>query len=154
MRQSSVEIVPYPAVNAAIFNSEGNILLTRRSKLIREPGKWCLPGGHLDGGESWVEAVRRETKEEVGLQIVKEQLVGIYSDPVLTVTDHPLEKGHYGQFLVALFLVTHFHGEVAPNHEVDAWDWFSPGDLPKEIIKSHPIRVKDAFSFKGEVFVR
>lgn len=149
-----MRIVPYPAVNVAIVSPDGKILLTRRSAVIREPGKWCLPGGHLDGGESWVDAVRRETREEVGLEIVSERLVGLYSDPALTVTEQPLEKGHHGQFVVALFLVTEFRGEVRPSHEVDAWEWFSPERLPSPMIKSHPIRVEDAFRFEGEVFVR
>jgi len=150
----SAPIVPVPAVNAAIFNSRGEILLTRRSQSIREPGKWCLPGGHLDPGEFWQVAIEREVNEEVGLTVEGVKLLGIYSDPELTVTAEPVKQGHRAQFIVALFLVTKYSGEVTPNEEVDAFDWFPPGKLPNPILKSHPIRVQDAFAFQGEAFIR
>ena len=150
-----MEIVPYAAVNAAIFNKDGKILITRRDPEIREGGKWCLPGGHLDGGEDWVTAIRREILEETGLVVKKEELAGIYSDPKLTVTDSPLRHtGNYAQFLVALFIVTEWEGEVMRTKEVDSWDWFDLGNLPTPMIKSHPIRVRDSFEFNGKVFVR
>ncbi|MCB0403282.1 MAG: NUDIX hydrolase [Bdellovibrionales bacterium] len=150
-----MEIVPYAAVNAAIFNQDRKILLTRRDPAIREGGKWCLPGGHLDGGEDWVSAIRREILEETGLVIKKQELAGIYSDPSLTVTESPLRHtGHYAQFLVALFIVTEWQGEVRQTKEVDAWDWFDAQTLPAPMIKSHPIRVHDSFQFNGTVFVR
>lgn len=147
-------IVPIPAVNAAIFNEKRQILLTRRSPVVREPGKWCLPGGHLDGGEPWATALVREVKEEVGLTVLEHKLVGIYSDPTLTVTEQAFYEGKRGQFVVAFFLVSRYEGEVTPNEEVDQWEWFESGRLPSPILKSHPIRVEDAFRFRGEPFVR
>lgn len=147
-------IKPVAAVNGVILNSRRQILLTRRSPSIREPGKWCLPGGHLDGGESWQTAVRRELNEEIGITVLAEKLVGIYSDPALTVTTEVLPGGYHGQFVVATFLITQYEGEIIPNQEVDLWDWFSLDALPTPIIVSHPIRMKDALEFTGEAFVR
>lgn len=149
------KIVPVPAVNAAILNEKGEVLLTRRSQKIREPGKWCLPGGHLDGGEDWVSAAKREVLEETGLEVKKLSLLGIYSDPTLTVTAEPVRSdGAHVQFLVITFLVQEYGGEVKPNDEVDAWGWFTSEKLPSPMVKSHPIRVQDALKFTGEVFVR
>lgn len=147
------KIIPVPAVNAAIMK-DGKVLLTRRSQQIREPGKWCLPGGHLEKGETWATAIEREILEEVGIQITRYQLMGIYSDPAVTVTPNPVANGYHVQFLVALFRVTEFKGEIAPNFEVDAWEWVTPDKIPQPILQSHPIRVKDACEFKGGVFVR
>lgn len=152
--ESKPRIVPIPAVNGVIFNSAGEVLLTRRSSLVREPGKWCLPGGHLDGGEDWTTAMRREMKEEVGLTVKMERLFGIYSDPSLTVTQQRLPEGYFGQFLVAAFLITSFEGEITPNDEVDEFGFFPVDQMPEPILKSHPIRVIDAKKFNGEVFVR
>lgn len=149
-----MKIKPIPAVNGVLLNAEGRVLLTRRSPSVREPGKWCLPGGHLDGGEDWRTAFRREMSEEVGIEVLDERLIGIYSDPALTVTAEPLPEGFHGQFVVASFLVTQFRGEIVPNREVDLWNWFSPDDLPSPILKSHPIRVLDALKFTGEPFIR
>src|SRR5512139_3042293 len=120
-----MEIKPIPAVNAVIRDSEGKVLLTRRSARVREPGKWCLPGGHLDGGEDWTSAVRREMREETGLRVLREQLVGIYSDPALTVSAEPSAEGWYGQYVVASFLVHEYEGRIEPNLEVAEWGWFA-----------------------------
>jgi 8-oxo-dGTP pyrophosphatase MutT (NUDIX family) len=148
-------IIPIPAVNTAIFNENNEILLTRRSESVREPGKWCLPGGHLEVGEFWLEGAIRETQEEVGITVKQAILCGIYSDPQLTVTDGPVNPdGLRAQFVAALFKVLSYEGKISPNHEVDDWDWFSPENLPDPILKSHPIRALDAFHFNGTVFVR
>ncbi len=148
------KIVPVPAVNAALINKEGKVLLTRRSPAIRQPGKWCLPGGHLEMGEAWAPAIEREIQEEVGVKITKYHLLGIYSDPSLTVTPEVMEGGYRVQFMVACFRVTDWEGEITPNYEVDLWDWFTPDNLPSPILPSHPIRAIDAYHYKGGVFVR
>lgn len=148
------EIRLIPAVNAVIFNPKREVLLTRRSQTVREPGKWCLPGGHFDAGEDWRTAVRRECNEEIGIVVTDEKLLGIYSDPTLTVTERPLQDGYYGQFITATFLVLTYEGDIIPNHEVSEWAWFPEGNLPDPIMKSHPIRIRDAYQFTGEAFFR
>lgn len=147
-------IVPIPAVNAAIFNPHGEILLTRRSDKVREPGKWVLPGGHVEKGETWAAANRREVEEETGLKVISQQLMGLYSDPNLTVTAELLPAGHHGQFVVVVYKVTVYEGDIDCNHEVDEWDWFASGNLPDPMLKSHPVRIADAFRFRGEVYLR
>ena len=104
--------------------------------------------------ESWISAMRREVKEETGLHVMKERLIGLYSDPSLTVTAEVLPEGYRGQFVVAVFLVTEFSGEITPNEEVDDWDWFGFENLPEPMLKSHPVRVFDALKSKGEIFIR
>ena len=55
------EIVP--ACDAVIFDSTGDkVLLTRRT----DNGRWCLPGGAMDPGESASECCAREVLEETG----------------------------------------------------------------------------------------
>jgi len=148
------EIIPIAAVNGVIFNAEREVLLTRRSAKVREPGKWCLPGGHLEIGERFDVAMAREIEEEVSLRVRRQQLFGLYSDPSLTVTSQRVPEGYFAQFLCAAFLVTAFEGEVVPNDEVDDWDWFEIENLPDPMMKSHPVRVADAYRFQGEVFLR
>ena len=141
-------------MNAVIIDNSGRVLLTRRSHRVREPGKWCLPGGHLDGGEDWTTALRREVLEETGLHVMSERLVGIYSDPGLTVSAEPSAEGWYGQYVVASFLVLQYTGEIMPNAEVSEWSWCDPDSLPSPMLISHPIRIQDAVRFNGTVFVR
>ncbi len=63
---SRVQVYPEPTVGGLIVNGEGKILLTRSHKWF---GKYTLPGGHIELGETAEEAVRREVKEEVSLDV-------------------------------------------------------------------------------------
>lgn len=152
--ENSPKVRLIPAVNAVVFNDRREVLLTKRSELVREPGKWCLPGGHFDPGEDWRTAVRREVFEEIGLEVLDEALSGIYSDPKLTLTERELPDGNFGQFITATFIVVSYKGEVKINHESSEWAWFKVNELPSPILKSHPVRIQDAFEFTGRAFVR
>ncbi len=67
----------YPVVRLHVFNKEGKILLQRRSlKSDIEPGKWdAAVAGHVQFGEKIEDAVKRETKEEINLDIQDFQLI-------------------------------------------------------------------------------
>ncbi len=71
-----------PGASAIIFDSSREkVLLTRRS----DNGRWCLPGGGMDPGESAEETCVREALEETGLQVRVTKLVGIYTSPNIMV---------------------------------------------------------------------
>lgn len=59
---------------------DGGVLLTRRAI---EPafGRWVFPGGYVDRGEPVDQAAVRETREETGLEVVLDDLLGVYSFP-------------------------------------------------------------------------
>ncbi|MEM3838631.1 MAG: NUDIX hydrolase [Fervidicoccaceae archaeon] len=58
---------PYIGVGAVVFDSRGRILLVRRG-YPPQKGKWAIPGGHLEFGETIFEGARRELLEETGLE--------------------------------------------------------------------------------------
>src|SRR5436853_6051014 len=60
------QVYPEPTVGALIVNKEGRILLTKSHKWF---DKYTLPGGHIEVGETMKDAVIREVKEEVGLDV-------------------------------------------------------------------------------------
>jgi 8-oxo-dGTP pyrophosphatase MutT (NUDIX family) len=76
------------AVAAFIWSTnergEKYVLATKRGKGAADNhGKWCCPCGYLDYGETLVQAVQREVKEETGLEIDTQGMIqfGIQSDP-------------------------------------------------------------------------
>jgi nucleoside triphosphatase len=60
------QVFPEPTVGAFIFNKAGELLLLKSHKW---PGKYVVPGGHVELGETLEEAAVREAKEETGLDI-------------------------------------------------------------------------------------
>lgn len=62
----SEQIFPEPTVGVFIFNRKGELLLLQSHKW---PGKYVVPGGHLELGERIEEAARREALEETGLEV-------------------------------------------------------------------------------------
>ena len=64
-----------PCVGAVVHDGQGRLLLVRRG---REPhaGRWSLPGGRVEAGESPEQAVEREVREETGLVVRAGTLVG------------------------------------------------------------------------------
>ena len=63
-------------VSCWIMNEKGEILLQKRSATKdRNPNRWGKTGGHVDSGETTDEAIRREVKEEVGIEIPKNQII-------------------------------------------------------------------------------
>ena len=63
---------------AAVVEREGRFLLVEEQIVPREPTVFNQPAGHLEPGESLIQAVIRETLEETGYTFVPEWLIGIY----------------------------------------------------------------------------
>ena len=69
---------PKPVACAITTNTNNELLLLRRG-FQPQRGLWSMPGGFVDLGESTEDAAIRETKEEIGVDITLEHLVGVYS---------------------------------------------------------------------------
>ncbi len=122
--------VDYIGVSAGAFmlNNKGEILLCKRSMLAQnEKGKWEAPGGQIHFGETRIEAIKREIKEELGVEI---KIIR-----VLHATDEILkhDKQHW--------IPTTFIAKIKKGHtpkimepkKCDEIGWFNLKNLPSPI---------------------
>lgn len=59
----------------AVVVRNGRFLVIRRSQLVRAPGMHCFPGGAIEAGETEVEALEREMREELGVTALPQRLL-------------------------------------------------------------------------------
>jgi 8-oxo-dGTP diphosphatase len=107
-----------PCVGAIIKDEAGRLLLIQRGH-EPETGRWSLPGGRIEPGESDEQAVVRETREETGLRVTCGALVGSVQRPglrgaVLDIRD---------------YAVTVTGGTLAAGDDAARARWVSEADL-------------------------
>lgn len=112
-----------PKVGVAIYvKRDGKFLLGKRVGAHGE-GSWCVPGGHLEYGESWEECGRREVLEETGMEIKNIRLLGVTND--IFESEHK----HY----ITISLIADWAGTEPSIREPDRYveqGWFTPDNLP------------------------
>jgi len=137
-----------PGVAAVIFE-DGRVLLQRRD----DTGRWGLPGGGVEPGESVRQALIREVREETGLEIEPLRLIGVYSDPVYhQVITYP--DGNVIHYVSSVFECTVHAGTLTCGVESLELDWFDPDRLPDDVMPISTIRIRDAMARQPGAFVR
>lgn len=135
--------------SAIIFDSaKQKVLLTRRT----DNGRWCLPGGRVDPGESVAEACAREVLEETGLQVRVGRLIGVYSDPNYLIEYADGERCH----IFALnFEVEVIAGTLGISEETTEYGYFSQDEMAEiDLMEHHWQRIEDAFANQMITFIR
>lgn len=116
---------PKVGVGAVIVDENDRILLVLRKK-APEAGCWSLPGGKVDYMETIEEAIKREIKEEIGVEIKISRL--------LCVTNHIIqaEDVHY---VAPTFIAHIIKGQVQNKepHALEKVQWFPINELPDSI---------------------
>jgi ADP-ribose pyrophosphatase YjhB (NUDIX family) len=104
----------------AVIVRDGSVLLGRR-RFDPGEGRWDLPGGFLHEGEDALEALRREVREETGLEIDPRRFLGTWNEPYW-------ER----DVLCLTWLATPTGGEERAGDDLVELHWFTPDDRPHD----------------------
>ncbi|MDD2921396.1 MAG: NUDIX domain-containing protein [Anaerolineales bacterium] len=134
--------------SATIFDSKREkVLLTQRA----DNGRWCLPGGRMESGESAAEACEREVWEETGLKVRVTRLIGVYSNPDQLVI-YP--DGNKAFFVVLSFEAEIVSGELSLSDETTAYGYFTLQEMESMPMHGqHKNRVEDSLR-GGETLIK
>jgi ADP-ribose pyrophosphatase YjhB (NUDIX family) len=119
-------VTPKVAVGAVVGNDKGEILLIKRA----DSGIWLYPTGWADIGYSASEVAVKEVREETGIEVRVERLIGVFDGLRLGFTRTPLYS--------LVFLCKAIGGELAA-HPLECEDvgWFAPDALPEPLASSN-----------------
>jgi len=111
-----------PVVAAALFDAAGHVLIAQRPAGKALAGRWEFPGGKVAAGESERDALVRELREELGVEVIAAR-------PYMRLT-HAYEERDVE---LSLWIVERFLGEPRPL-DAQALKWVAAAQLPAEDI--------------------
>jgi ADP-ribose pyrophosphatase YjhB (NUDIX family) len=111
-----------PTAGALVEDAEGRLLLARRAE---EPfkGRWDIPGGFLEEGEHPLDGLRRELREETGLEVEPLEFLGVWMDRYGGDSTAEATLNLYWTARVV-------SGEARAADDVDDLRWFERDQLP------------------------
>ena len=108
-----------PKVVACAIVEAGDAVVLLRRGIQPQKGRWVMPGGFVDRGETVEAAALRETREECGLRARIKELLGVYSYPGETV-------------VVVVYTAEHLSGELIAGDETVEARLVRPEEIPWE----------------------
>jgi ADP-ribose pyrophosphatase YjhB (NUDIX family) len=111
-----------PTAGALCVDEEGRVLLVRRA-VEPHKGSWDVPGGFLEEGEHPLDGVRRELREETGLEVEPLEFLGIWMDRYGGDSTAQATLNMYWTARVA-------SGQADPADDVSELRWFGADELP------------------------
>jgi 8-oxo-dGTP pyrophosphatase MutT (NUDIX family) len=126
-------------VRAVVLDGEGKVFLVKHSYITG----WHLPGGGVEVGESFGEALRRELMEEGRIEPKEEPaLHGLFFN------SHVSRRDHVAVYVVREFSQVHM---PAPNREIIACGFFDPAALPGETTPGTRLRISEVLDGKPRI---
>lgn len=106
---------------AALVEEQGRVVLVKRGVAPRA-GYWCLPAGYVEADETAEEAAIRETREEAGLDIAVDDLLGVYS----------FGGGDFPRGVLIVYSSQRISGAPRPGDDAVEAAFFAPDELPPD----------------------
>lgn len=141
--QNSTEqprLAPEPTVGGLIFNAKGEIFLMKSDKW---KGMYCIPGGHIELGETLIDAVKREIKEETNLDVNN---IEFHSIQDCIFSENYYEKRH---FIFIDFICTSVSNEVILSDEGFEYMWVSPENIDKYPVEPYTVKMIEFYLTKS-----
>lgn len=135
-----VEVV----VSATIENKDGKILLVKSSKWFN---KLTMPGGHIEPGEKMIEALKREIKEETGLDVESKEILS-FGELINSKDFHRPMHCIYFDFLCELK-----NGDeiTLDNDELNDYVWVTPEEgLKMDLAESFGKTIKKYIEYRDK----
>ena len=123
-------------VRAVVLDGENRVFLVLHSYVAG----WHLPGGGVEVGESFSDALKRELMEEGRIELVGDaELLGVYFNNHVSIRDH-----------VAVYVVRQYHQDrlPEPNREIVACGFFAPDALPEGTTPGTRLRIAEVLGGK------
>lgn len=136
-----------PSVVAIVRDDRGRVLLIHKT----DNGLWALPGGGHEIGESIVETVIREVKEETGYDVAVGTITGTYTNPRHVMA---YENGEVRQQFSIAFSATLIGGHARTSNESSEVEWVYPQNLDDlDIHPSMRMRIQHALEAREAPFL-
>lgn len=130
-----------PAAAVAIINEKSEILMLRR----KDNGKWTMPGGTMEFGESLASCATREVKEETGLSVHITDIIGTYTDPGVLVA---YSDGEVRQEFTVVYYAEATTENVHLDGESSAYQWIKLDALNNiPLAESQKRRIHDVIRY-------
>jgi len=136
-----------PSARAVIFNDQGDVLCVRRS----DNGRWNLPAGSIEIGESIYDCLCREVKEECGLDVLAATPISLYTEPRFIKTNF---YGNTHQMFAVAFRVDRWSGELAHETDETTDARFFPLDALPDLPRHQIETLEDMKIFDGHLIVK
>ena len=139
-RRVGHETIIMPCACVIIEDGQGKILLQKRA----DDGKWGYHGGAVERDESVEDALRREVREELNLELDEIRLFGVYSGPDY---HHVYPNGDETSCIDIVYVCGKYHGEMKlQKEEVAEAAWFGRDTLPDNLSRNPRKPILDYFS--------
>ncbi|MCD4706577.1 MAG: NUDIX domain-containing protein [Candidatus Sabulitectum sp.] len=136
-----------PGVRAVIFNKQGRVLLIHRT----DSGRWGMPAGAVELGDSALDALKREVREETGLNVLSATPFAIYSHSRYSFS-YP--NGDKVQMFVLVFRVDQWEGELIRETDETVGAEFFPLDNLPDLHEVYVETLNDLKNYNGEFIVK